>query len=226
VLDFAMNEDAWTGAAGEVHDSCGTNPGTAVNGITTTVDPQRGRVGTFMRPTGCIEVPGSPSLRATDALSISAWIKPAMLSPGGFGVVSKRIDYMASTEYSVFVWASNAGAGPTNQLYVDIDTENDRESDPTTTLADAEWRQVTVVYDGTQPMSQRIRYYVDGNFTFAAPETSAAIAAPQAEPNLSVGCLPLSGPGESFIGSLDDVVLWRRALGSSEVAAWYMATRD
>ena len=74
-------------------------------------------------------------------------------------------------------------------------------------------------------MSQRIRYYVDGNFTFAAPETSASIAPPQMEPNLSVGCLPLSGPAESFIGALDDVVIWRRALASSEVAGWYMATR-
>ncbi len=223
-LYFKMDEPAWTGAAGEVRDSCGTNPGTAVNGITTAEDPVRGRVGMFSHETGCIEVPDAPSLHATTALTISAWIKPAMLSPSGFGIVSKRIDYTKSTEYSVFVWAANNGMGSTNQLYVDIDTENDRNSDPTTTLVDGAWRQVTVVYDGSQPMPARVRYYVDGTFTFAAPETSSSIAVPPAEPNLAVGCLPLNAPAQSFIGALDDVVIWRRALAASEVADWHTAT--
>jgi hypothetical protein len=225
VMHLAMDETTWSGVPGEVIDSCGMNPGTAVNGAAPADDPVRGRVGMFVGGTSCVEVPDSPSLRATDALTISAWIKPAMLSPASFGVVSKRTDYMVNTEYSVFIWASNDGSGNVNELYADIDTENDRGADPTTVYADNVWHQVTVVYDGTRPASGRVQFYVDGNFTYAMPESSASITPPSLEPNLAVGCLPLSGPGQGFVGALDDVVIWRRALPSTDVAAWFAATK-
>jgi hypothetical protein len=225
VMHLAMDEDTWSGIPGEVRDSCGTNPGTAINGATRGDDPERGRVGMFVGGTSCVDVPDAPALRATDALTVSAWIKPAMLSPASFGVVSKRVDFMADTEYSVFIWASNDGSGNVNELYADVDTENDRGADPTTVYADDVWHQVTVVYDGTRPASQRITFYVDGNLTYVMPESSASIAPPAVEPNLAVGCLPLSGPAQSFVGAIDDVAIWRRALPSADVAAWFAATK-
>jgi hypothetical protein len=226
VMHLAMDEDSWSGAPGEVRDSCSTNSGTAVGGATRTDDPVRGRVGRFVGGTSCVEVPDAPALRASDVLTVSAWIEPAMLSPDGMGVVSKRVDFMADTEYSVFVWASNEGSGSDNELYVDVDTENDRGADPTTVYADNVWHQVTVVYDGTRPASERITFYVDGNLTHVMPESSATIAPPAVEPDLAVGCLPLSGPAQSFVGAIDDVVIWRRALSSADVAAWFAATRN
>jgi hypothetical protein len=224
VMHLAMDETTWSGVPGEVRDSCSTNPGTAVNGATPAADPVRGQVGMFVGGTSCVEVPDAPALRATDALTMSAWIKPAMLTPDSFGVVSKRVDYMTDDEYGMFIWASDDGSGPVNELYVDIDTDNDRGADPTTTYADNVWHQVTVVYDGTRPASGRIQFYVDGNLTHAMPETSASITPPEVEPDLSVGCLPLSGPAQAFVGAIDDVAIWRRALTPADVAAWFAAT--
>jgi hypothetical protein len=224
VLHMRMDEPAWTGSPGEVIDSCSTNPGTAVNGATTTDDPIRGRVGMFIGGTSCVEVPDAPSLRMTDALTVSAWVKPSMLSPASFGVVSKRTDFQIATEYSVFVWADANGMGSTNEVYVDIDTENDRGADPTTVYVDNQWKQITVVYDGSLAQAARVKFYVNGALTFVMPESSASITPPAAEPNLAVGCLPLSGPNQSFVGNIDEVVIWRRALSAIEISSWYTTT--
>src|SRR5262249_41990652 len=153
------------------------------------------------------EVADAPDLRAAGALTVSAWIDPTALAPASFGVVSKRVDYQVDTEYSVFVWTDGNGVGSTNQLYIDLDTENDRVADPAATFLDA-WKQITVVYDGSLGEAERVRFYVDGELSYVAGETSPSIGAPMTEPPLYIGCLPLSGPAQAFVGRIDEVAIW------------------
>ncbi len=223
-LRLEMEEAVWTGAAGEVGDSCGANHGTATNGAIAVTDPTRGRVGKFVGGTSCVTVPDAPSLRMSSALTASAWIRPNILSPNSFGVISKRRSFGSGSEYSVFVWASAAGTGPTNHLYVDIADESDRIDDPNTDYPDS-WRQITVVYDGTLPTDQRTMFYVDGTIAFVAPAQEASIPVPASPADLAIGCLPLDGPAQSMVGLIDEVVLWSRALSATEVSSWYLATR-
>lgn len=224
MLRMMMDEPGWTGADNEVRDSCGGgHHGRALNGATTVVDGQRGTVGLFSGGTACVQVANAEALQPTSALTMSAWVFPAAQAPGSFGVVSRRSDFGVDASYSFFIWTDNNGAGTTNQLYVDLDTENDRVPDPNASLLN-QWRQLTVVYDGTLPAPSRVVFYVDGVRSFTALETSRTIAPPTSSPPLSIGCLPLAGPAQGLVGRIDDVVLWSRALSADEVARWHAAS--
>lgn len=221
-LGLAMDEPSW---AGGVVDRCaGHHDGTATGGAAPVDDPERGRVGELVGGASCVIVPDAPELRGGGALTASAWVRPTQLAPGSFGVVSKRVNFGANTAYSVFLWTANNGSGTVNHLYVDIDAEDDRFEDPGDEFLDT-WRQITVVFDGSQPTAQRVAIYVDGAFRTHAPETSSTIGVPALPPDVYVGCLPLGGPAQSLVGRIDDVMLWSRALPAAEVAAWYQATR-
>jgi hypothetical protein len=218
IVGFAMNEATWIGAA--VIDSCGgDNNGGALGAAATVDDPVRGRVGQFGGPSDCIQVADAPELDLGTAVTTSAWIFPTGLdgvTPRG--VVAKRTDDQTDVAYTMFVWTDD-------HVVVDIDGEND-EMPGDAVLENGRWQMITAVYDGTLPVAQRIRIYVDGVLDKVLPETSATIPANAAP--LTVGCLPLQPPTidqQSFAGRLDDVGLWKDAFTAAEVQAWFQATR-
>ena len=53
---------------------------------------------------------------------------------------------------------------------------------------------------------------------------SATTITPFAVP-LRIGCMPDLADPIAFVGRLDEVVAWNRALEPGEVAAWYAQTR-
>jgi hypothetical protein len=211
VLVLHMDETSWSGVAGEVVDSSGLgNAGRAIGAATVLTDAVRGQVGHF-EPGGCILVPDAASLRASDALTMSAWIHPVGIDDSAaFGIVSKRTDFAVDDAYDMYVWTGN-------RVFVDIDGANDRFSAPTT-IVNTTWVNVTVTFDGALPMATRVRVYVGGVLSDVRAESSATI--PPRTADLAIGCLPASLPAQSFRGELDEVVLWTRALSDAEVAAW------
>lgn len=120
-------------------------------------------------------------------------------------------------EYSVWLDTNS-------MIEVDIDGENDRSPDPNATYLNT-WRQITVVYDGTLATAMRTKWYVDGALSNTHTETSAVITPGVPEAALAVGCLPLNGAAQSMVGSIDEVVVWNRALAEAEIATWYTATK-
>ena len=217
VLHYEMEETSW---ASGVNDTCGSHLGTAEDGAVAAVDAVRGHVGTFVGGTSCVTTPDAFDLHMKSGLTISAWIKPTMVPPGNpdsFGVVSKRTSIGVADEYSVWLDTNS-------MIEVDIDGENDRSADPNATYLNT-WRQITVVYDGTLPAAMRTKWYVDGALSNTHTETSAVITPGVPEAGLAVGCLPLNGPAQSMVGSMDEVVVWNRALTDGEIATWYTATK-
>jgi hypothetical protein len=213
-----MDEALWTGTApGEVADACGGDDnGRAVNGATTILDPVRGQVGVFPAGTSpCVEVPDAPALRAGAAVTMSIWAYPTGLDlSNAFGLIAKR-STTNDEAYDMFVWTGN-------QVFVDIDTENDRFAS-TGVMQNDRWTQITTVFEGTLAATQRTRVYVDGVLDSTHVEASAVI--PAGTTLVSVGCLPLGGPAQSFAGRLDDAVIWTRARSPAEVAAWYTQSK-
>jgi Concanavalin A-like lectin/glucanases superfamily len=215
-LHLPMDEASWAGSAAVI-DTCNGFRGTAGGGADVTTDPTRGTVGNFVGGTSCIDVPDDPKLRGGSAMTLSAWVKPTELSPAGFGVISKRTDYQTNSEYAAFIWAQDAGSGSANVLYVDV---TDTRGSDSTIYPDNAWHQFTVAYDGSAALAL---VYTDGVMTGALQEPTS-IAPPATEPDLSVGCLPLSGPAQSFVGELDEIVIWDRVLSADDVAGWYQQT--
>lgn len=217
-LHLAMDEALWQGLAGEVVDKCGgDDAATAIGQLTTGTDPLRGRVGVFPGA-GYLVIPDSPRVRGTNGVTLSAWIKP--LAPVGTppaGIIAKRASFGVKSSYTMFLWTNS-------HLWTDIDQENDRVEVPASILPER-WTHVTVVYDGGSPKPKRIRTYQDGFPTGQWAESSSQIPA-AFDAALTIGHLPdQEDPNLTFRGSLDDVVIWSRALKDEEVAAWHTATK-
>jgi hypothetical protein len=138
---------------------------------------------------------------------------------GANGVVSKRTGSNNQAEYSLSVWIGN-------HVWVDLDGETDR-FEGMTTIVERAWAQLTMVYDGSRMASQRARVYVNGSLDVTKTETSATLT-PYTS-TVHVGCMPAptaSPPTQqNFLGQIDEVVIWNRALSDAEIARWYANTR-
>ncbi len=214
-----MDEASWSGMPGEVIDSCGHNHGKAAKIVgatdvlpSTTDAGQYGRAGVFADSNGCVSVPDAPSLRATTQLTLAAWIFPTGFNPASNGILGKRADYLVDSSYTMFLW-NNGDTG--YHLYADIGT--DRFHGSRSFSLDL-WYHVVVVFDGSLPAGQRVRLYVNGSPDGEFNEDAASVPAFQTP--LHVGCMPAGTPpsaGQEFIGKIDEVAIWTRALGAAEI---------
>jgi len=221
VLALHMDEASWSGISGEVKDACGNdNPGTLIGQGNTVPNGAHGRAGSFSG-NACIDIPNAETLHGTTGLTLSAWILPTKLNHGSDanGIISKRTSGNNQNEYSVAVWIGD-------QVYVDLDGETDRFNGNAVILENI-WTQITVVYDGALAATQRASVYLNGTLDVTRPETSAVLT--KYASTLHVGCMPApTAPDptqQNFIGELDEVVIWNRALNNGEITAWYTATR-
>ncbi len=216
VLLFHMDEPAWDGTRDQVVDSSGQgHPGTATGGATTVAAGKFGRGGSFAGNASCVDVPDVPGLRPTTQLTIAAWILPTGLGKQTpQGIVAKRVDYLFRSAYAFFVNSDD-------RLTVDVDTENDR-FEAGAALTNGRWFHVAMVYDAAQPRNTRVTVYVDGLPVGTGAETSGAIT--DFPSPLSIGCLPLANPAQGFVGTVDEVAIWHRALSAQEVATLAAAT--
>ena len=178
-----------------------------------------GRAGSFTGG-GCIDIPSASALHGTTGLTLSAWIFPTVIDGGinnANGVISKRTDSKVDSEYNLSVWIHD-------HVFVDLDGDNDRFNGSAIITTNA-WTQLTLVYDGALLEAQRAHLYVNGSIDAAKQETSASLT--PFSSTLHVGCMPAPAAGtlQNFIGLLDEVVIWNRALSDAEVQRWYANTR-
>ncbi|MDB4974235.1 MAG: biosis protein MshQ [Myxococcaceae bacterium] len=203
-LWLRMEEAAWSLEPGQVRDDSGQgNRGNALGTANTT---PRGRVGRAAQldGTGWVEVPDHPSLRPATAFTVSAWFQldqlPGMEWPG---VVCKRLAYGSETSYAIFL-------SPNNHITIDVAGEESR-FDSNAVVSVGAWQHVALVFDGTLPVDERVRLYVDGVLDVTRPEPSSEV--PSFAAQVSIGTLP--NGGSVFHGRIDEVAFWRRALRRS-----------
>jgi hypothetical protein len=221
-----MDETAWINRSGsgsaapgatDVVNACdGGNPGQALGNPQPTTDSIRGTVGDF-NASSCIQLTRDTPARADTAVTTSAWLRMTGDPANSFGVVAKRVDVNNDNEYAMFVWTDS-------HVFADIDGIGDRFSG-VAVIPTGIWTQITMVYDGSLPQDQRTRIYVNGVLDKVGGDTSALISQAASGAPLSVGCLPLGGIAQSFVGQLDDIGVWTRAFSDADVDAWYQLTR-
>jgi hypothetical protein len=218
-LIMHMDEALWSGIFSDVIDSCGHNSGTAVRVIgasdvlpSTVAAGHYGYAGMFADSNGCVAVADDPSLRATTRLTMAAWIFPTGFNSASNGILGKRADYVSDSSYTMFLWDN----GDTSfHLYADIG--NDRFNGSQGIAANS-WYHVAVVFDGSLPASQRVRLYVNGSMDGEFNEDATSV--PVFQTPLHVGCMPAGTPpisAQEFIGKIDEVAIWTRALGAAEI---------
>jgi hypothetical protein len=222
---LTMDQETWSGM-GSVLDECGGDDnGTPRTGVTTVPNGSRGRAASFTdRAQSCIDVPDSERLRPSDELTLSAWVMPKGLTGApeeAFGIISKRTRRDQDDSYNLSLWTGD-------KAWVELQNSGERFGGMTTFVNDR-WTQVTMVYDGKLQPGERVRLFVDGALDTVGNEGSPILGG--AAIPLRVGCMPgvsettMMATNQSFIGLLDDVVIWTRALGDSEVNEWFQRTK-
>jgi hypothetical protein len=214
VLKAPMDEASWPGTGSPVLNSCGGSGGRLTGaGAMPMTDPTRGGVGSFSGD-ACVDFTSSPSLHGTTGLTMSAWIRPTALNgQTSNGVITKRLDRSVQSEYALFVWTSN-------HVWVDLG-DSDRYSG-TATLSNGQWVQLIAVFDGTRPIADRVRLYINGVLDPLQHATIGNLGTtlPSYDAPVHIGCTPAPSAQtqQTFTGQLDDVTVWNRALSDAEIA--------
>ncbi|NPA74606.1 MAG: hypothetical protein GXO25_00820, partial [Euryarchaeota archaeon] len=195
---WKMNELFWNGTAGEVLDSSGNgNNGTALNGANTTVGKYN-RSGNFDGVDDYVETGKTATdlgINGAAPRTIMFWVYTRSFNNGG---VYECGAYLTDQDFSFRTLTTN------DTWRVQLITD---DIDFTYPSLD-KWVHFSIVYDGTN-----VIVYADGTEI-----TSAARALNTADTNtFKIG----EWNGAYFNGLIDEMVLYDRALSSSEIAQAY-----
>ena len=202
----------WSGEGNGV-DSVGGNDGNLVN-----VSFTDGVVGqafsfapdSFPRGTyGGVQIPDKPEF-ALQSLTIEGWVRPR----GNGYVIMSRGDHRPGLDpYTLSMQASH-------ELHFQICDEENHAAIVATTLVYGQWTHVAATLDGdTGTMS----LYTNGVLAAQTVTQIKPIGAllPDLSPGLGIGNLNDGGNDFPFIGDLDEIALYNRALSADEINAIY-----
>jgi len=218
VMKALMDETSWAGP-NPVQNACGSTAGSITGtGATTIVDSTRGRVGSFSN-NACVEFASDATLHGGTGLTMSAWVRPTGLDgQTSNGVITKRIDKAVQSEYGLFVWTGN-------HVWIDLG-DTDRYSG-TAILSNGVWTQLTAVFDSSRQGADRVRLFINNVPDPLQHATIGNLGAtlPSYDSPLHLGCTPAPSAvpptQQTFIGQLDNVTIWNRALTDDEIATLY-----
>lgn len=197
---------SWYKAEGNARDAVGDNHGKA---LATTYCP--GKVGRAFQfdGSGFVRVPAAPSLDPA-AITVEAWVKSSgegKTAPGGYRyLVAKGIDPEAAS-YALYTGYSGGLF-----FFVYDGTHWVPSPDAGQGIWDGKWHHVAGTFDGTT-----VRLYVDG--TQVGSGTPAALEISYDMPggnDLFIGNYFWPGTW-GFIGSIDELSIYGRALSDSEI---------
>jgi hypothetical protein len=204
-----MEEATWNGKGSVIDASGQGNNGTPSGTAATTASGKFGRAASF-DGSGWIDVPDSASLHVTNKLTYSAWIRPTGLdgnrSPG---VIAKRQAPGTNVAFTLFLWSND-------EAWVDVQGTRFNSN---AVFTNGTWYHLAVVYDGDLAVGERVQLYVNGARDSVA-DTDPTLATNTQD--VLIGNLP--NGGDMFIGQIDEVAIWARALSGDEVAALYHAS--
>jgi len=190
--------------SGTINDSFGTNNGT----VTGATYNQPGKINTglyFDAASEIINCGTGSSLRITEAITLSAWIKLSATQNSYPRIVSKE------GGYCMYISTANG-----NLRWFDSVNDIELNSIASFDLRDNNWHLVTITYDKTT-----IRGFVD-----ASPVGTFSYTGSLAD----VSTVPLTignrVAGDRYaVGTIDEVGIWSRALSSDEISQLYNADR-
>lgn len=168
----------------------------------------------FNGSTSIITVPASPTLRPLNRISISVWVRPEPkpVSPPtwNFIVVCRRDN--ASAPYNSYNLSTHPSSPYNNKWTMSLSSTNnsfDNELVGKYVKTDYAWQHVVATYDGIN-----MKIYTNGKL-----DTSRAINIPSflyTNAGINIGNHN-AGPSVGFLGTMDDLRIYNRALTSNEV---------
>ena len=196
---WKLNETSGTVAADSTNAG---NTGTYTNGPLINQSGIKDTAANFDGTDDYVAVPDSASLKATDAVTMAAWVRPTSSTNVDRIIINKEGEYeLAITDTNEVKWAwANTSPG-WNWHQTGTFIPNDA------------WSHISVTYDGAQAKT-----YVNGVLveTFAATGDIGDAHLPLNE--LRIGGRSNNPAGKCFAGLIDEVYIFTRALDAAEVA--------
>lgn len=186
------------------HDVIGGNNG-ILNGDPIWVDGISGKALYFDGSGDYVDVPNSPDLNPTSAITIAAWINWHSFTTTWPPIVKKH------SETPFYGYSLEMGANSTVHLSLETDGPERLVTDLVQIPKD-EWHFIVGVYDGSTG-----NLYVDGT-----PETPKSVSGSilHSSTHLNIGHDSVN-PSRYFDGVIDEVRIYNRALTSAEIEYLY-----
>ncbi|MFC4006137.1 LamG-like jellyroll fold domain-containing protein [Nonomuraea purpurea] len=196
VAAYGMNEGTGT----TVGDSSGQNNTGAATDTTWTTTGKHGKALSFNGTTSWVTVPHAESLRMTDTLTLSAWVRPTA-ADGYRTVLMKENDY----DGSYTLYSSSGASLPMGSVELADAPRGVRGDDP---LPLNQWSHLALTYDGSIAT-----LYVNGAPVDQYPFTGELVD--------HGGVLRLGGNSvwedEFYSGLIDEVRIYNRAQTATEI---------
>jgi sugar lactone lactonase YvrE len=210
---------SWWRGEGNALDSLGANNGILEGNATATRDEVAG-LGFVLDGQSAIEVPNNPSLQPKN-VSVEAWVlprdlnNPASTIPGLQYIVFKRNSRTVNFEGYALMKRVDAAGVPRFSFQTTSSAGVNAAADSTTTVAANTIYHLVGTYDGT-----KTALYVNGKLESSA---DAPFALDYGNSSLFIGASGEPNFEGKFIGELDEISLYNRALNPTEVAALHDA---
>jgi hypothetical protein len=189
------------------HDTSGNgNDGTLYN--SPNVSWASGKFGyalNFNGGDGYVSIPNSNSLMPTSSVTVEAWVKRVGIDPSGNAAIFEKRP--PSNDAGYFLDGVDA------RFYIYADGSWANTERVGATPADGIWHFIVGTYDGSQ-----IKVYVDGVLKDTVSK-SGNITSTTAEAMIGRS---LAAPNNPFIGTIDEVRVYDRALSSEEIMTDYL----
>jgi len=186
---------------GNLSDSAGAHPGTAMGDAQTTSDPTRGQVLSLDGDGDAVDIAYSEELNP-EAFTASLWANPNPTGSGHRSPITSRDDG-PQRGYIIYIEPGNAW-----QFWTGTGSAWNSASGPAAQLG--EWTHVAASFGNEQK-----KFYINGRLV---GESTAPISLNTQQP-LRIGAGATEGPGDFFFpGMIDEVRIYNRALSAAEVA--------
>lgn len=204
---WKLNEGSGT----KVADSSGNGNNGVLSGGVSWVPGVFDSSGLGFDGTGEVKVNDNNALEPASSVTVSAWVRSAG-SPGTFRyVVAKGANGCIAASYGLY-----SGPGGGLEFYVSKGRGSTfaRSPDAGVTVWDGQWHLAVGTYDGST-----IRLYIDGNQVGSGTAWSGSLEYLLPNSNdFYIGSYP-GCSDHTFVGDIDDVMVWGRALAVSDIQA-------
>jgi Concanavalin A-like lectin/glucanases superfamily len=198
---------------GTAPDLVGSSTGTVNGGVT--LDPTGALVSsadaalTFDGSSGYVNLPTSPVVEPTAALSVEAWIQASSL-PNPAGVIRLRCNFV-ECGYALIV--NGAAAGNTPSFYVIDPGGTPHVVTGLASVIDGKWHHIVGTKDAAG-----LHLYVDGSLVASVSYTGSIFYSTVT--GFAIG-RDADDPNFYFAGSVDEAAVYASALTSAQVANHY-----
>lgn len=160
-----------------------------------------------------VSIPDNDSLDLDHEFTIAFWVRPTKQMSNWEGLVGKPINEWTVRNYSFFIVNNDSATMMPSYRFRSGDCQSSIAVDGGGSLTEDKWHHLATTYDGST-----VTFYVDGAAAATRNHTGGIC---QNDDPLQIG----GASDNTFVGDLDELLIYRRPLSADEVSALAQTTK-